>query len=354
MKFKTLKRWLRTSAFADNPLYHTLRFKMREKACETIIYEYMPDIQMEELGGVKKLMLEAVVKYHWDFREFFYFDYQHLTDEERKNFVPEYEKNVFCSKVNDPEQAAIFYNKWKTYCKFKKYYRRDAVCLDSLEDLKKSQVKEFVGKHSSFIMKPVEAACGRGIILVKKDNSKDAMMRLTEIMTYSPTKYIMEELIYQVNEMASLNNSSVNTVRISTINFGDSIGITHPFMRTGRSGSVVDNGGAGGIISVINQEKGRVITACDEHLHWYDIHPDSKHPLVGFQVPRWQEAIETAKELASILPDVKYVGWDLALTDRGWVMVEGNDFGAFVGFQLPIRTGFRPEFEEIKKRLKVK
>lgn len=223
-----------------------------------------------------------------------------------------------------------------------------------MDDLERADVNNFLNKHTSFIMKPIEAACGRGIRLVKESTKVQAIKTLERILTRNPAKYIVEELICQVKEMASFHENSVNTVRITTINYGNSIDIVHPFMRTGQGGSFVDNGGSGGILAAINPQNGEVIAACDEMLNWYEFHPNSKLPLVGFQVPMWEAAIDTAKGLAKILPKVRYVGWDLALTEKGWVMVEGNDFGAFVGFQLPTRIGFRTEFEEIKKRLNLK
>ena len=56
--------------------------------------------------------------------------------------------------------------------------------------------------------------------------------------------------------------------------------------------------------------------------------------------------------MASECPDVHYVGWDLALTDDGWVMIEGNEDGQF-GFQY-ISPGVAKEVAEIYKKLKKK
>ena len=49
----------------------------------------------------------------------------------------------------------------------------------------------------------------------------------------------------------------------------------------------------------------------------------------------------------------KYAGWDLALTEKGWVMVEGNARGQFV-WQIPMQKGFMKEANQILKRLKMK
>jgi glutathione synthase/RimK-type ligase-like ATP-grasp enzyme len=42
-------------------------------------------------------------------------------------------------------------------------------------------------------------------------------------------------------------------------------------------------------------------------------------------VPFWQEMAELAKRAAAISPELKTVGWDIALSRNGPVLMEGND-----------------------------
>ena len=91
-------------------------------------------------------------------------------------------------------------------------------------------------------------------------------------------------------------------------------------------------------------------SAIDERMNRYVVHPDSGKAILGFQIPKWEEAKSFVVDLANVLPELKYCGWDLALTNQGWVMVEANGKGLFIGFQMPTQEGFRVEFEVIKKR----
>lgn len=72
--------------------------------------------------------------------------------------------------------------------------------------------------------------------------------------------------------------------------------------------------------------------------------------MVGFTIPRWEEVVAMAKELATIVDGNRYAGWDLALTDNGWVMIEGNARGQFV-WQIPLQKGFLIETNAILRRL---
>lgn len=144
---------------------------------------------------------------------------------------------------------------------------------------------------------------------------------------------------------ASLHPQSVNTVRISTLKIGGKIHIIHPFFRVGRGEDVVDNAAKGGIFGVIDKETGIVTRACDELGNRYVVHPDTKKPIVGFSIPQWEVAVDLSLKLAKVVPESVFTGWDLALTDKGWVMVEGNSRGQFICFQMATQNGFRKELE---------
>ena len=116
---------------------------------------------------------------------------------------------------------------------------------------------------------------------------------------------------------------------------------------------MVDNGGSGGLINSIDPITGIITCSADEMGIHYTEHPDTHYQIVGFKMPRWEEAKELARELAQVMPDNHYCGWDLALTDNGWVLQEANDRGEFVGFQLPTKKGFRNELMTILNELGV-
>ena len=66
--------------------------------------------------------------------------------------------------------------------------------------------------------------------------------------------------------------------------------------------------------------------------------------LVGYKIPFWSEAKALVRELAQVVPENRYTGWDLALTDGGWVLVEANRRAQF-GFQMSLQKGFRKEID---------
>ena len=349
MDSKYLKRVIRLSPLAKSKAYHCARFLAKEDNIKKYVEK-----KGENYHYWKPILKEAMIQYHWDPDEVFMYDYCHLSPSERKEFVPEYEKNIFCDKVNDYDDSKVFDSKWESYNVFKEYYKRDCCCLTQ-ESLRKRNIDldDFLNNHLDFIIKPDSNASGRGIKIVHSHSLTESKELIKDLVMGRPGRYVLEELIKQSPLMGHFHPLSVNSLRIRSFRFDDRVEILPSNMRIGKGSSYVDNTGQGGISAAID-DNGFIFTACDESGNIYDTHPDSKEQIVGIRVPFWEEAKRLVEILAGIIPSVRYVGWDLALTDNGWVMIEGNDKGMFVGIQKPRQKGFRPEMNKILSELNMR
>ena len=110
-------------------------------------------------------------------------------------------------------------------------------------------------------------------------------------------RFILEELIIQSEVVSKFHPASVNTVRVPTIRLDNDTLIVNPFFRIGQNENHVDNAGAGGIICDIDTETGCIFAAADEHGNTYTTHPNTHENLIGFQIPRWDEAKMLVKKL---------------------------------------------------------
>lgn len=57
-----------------------------------------------------------------------------------------------------------------------------------------------------------------------------------------------------------------------------------------------------------------------------------------YQVPYVKEAVKMCLEASLVVPQVRYIGWDVAVTEKGPVIIEGNTFNAHDFWQLPPHT----------------
>lgn len=170
-------------------------------------------------------------------------------------------------------------------------------------------------------------------------------------MLISQGKLIIEELVVQSESLRMFNSSSVNTVRCITFHTKNGVIAPFFFMKTGRAGSFVDNGSAGGLLVAIDNTTGCLGSSTDEYGNRFDSHPDSGVSFRGFQLPEWKQMVNMCCEMASRLPEVKVIGWDMAHTNHGWVCIEGNSMTEAIGPQSTSLRGIRSEVEKLKLTL---
>ena len=234
-------------------------------------------------------------------------------------------KGRFAKKYNDLFHRIWFRNVNLTYEDFLKYTQN----LDSL------------------ICKPLASTQGKGIVKLNFSDYKDKKAIYDELMNMK--KVICEECIVQHPDIAAFNPSSVNTIRVQTLVENGKCHHLYAGFRMGR-GALVDNFHAGGIIASIDVKTG--ITCMDaidlDGVH-YPVHPESKLPTLGFQIPHWDKVLEMTENAALRLENVGLVGWDVAITRDGPCLVEGNSEASYVIIQLPYvdsRIGMRKLFSQ--------
>ena len=304
------------------------------------------DLVGKEDVRVLKDMLLMNKKYRFRYEEYFMFNFKDMLMLKRRTFIPAKDMKAYIASVNDPNDKKALRDKYSCYLMYKKYYKRDMIKVSKDSDYK--EFEAFVKKHPVFVKKPYNKAFGNGVELIDSKKYKTIKSLYNELSNLEDA-VVLEEKIIQSKEMSVLNSSSVNTVRmIPFIKSNGEVIIHLPFLRIGMNNAFVDNGGSGGLIVRINPKTGKTITnGFNELREEFIKHPDTDVVLKGFQIPKWDEAVSLAKELVVISPTLRYIGWDMALTDNGWVIVEGNGATQFIGQQMTECKGRKKEFEKL-------
>ena len=160
MDIYKIKRLVYLSPFAKSRSLHLYRFKSRSAHIREIANRYGRE---KDLDKLMPLIKKAYIKYRWNIEEFFMWDFEHLTNAEILAYCPEFDHNIFVLTVNNFETAKLFRDKYATYKRFAKYFKRACVYVENLADLQKKEVAQFLIDNSLYLAKPVGACCGRGI-----------------------------------------------------------------------------------------------------------------------------------------------------------------------------------------------
>lgn len=277
--------------------------------------------------------------------EYFMYNLTDADEERVKSFVSDKVSLSELSKLglrrlHDEELE----DKYKFYCINREYFKRDVIQVLTCEDYE--EFEEMALKNNELIFKPNGRACGSGIFIEDVFSKKDVKDVFAKIVKNGGA-WVIEKRIRQSKEMASWNESSVNTVRVTTFNNKRGIFVYGPFLRLGRNGQVVDNGGAGGVFAAIDVETGVVLTEGKDERSYnsYLKHPDSGKQIKGWQVPDWEELKKLVIDIhRKNMNKHLMIGWDFAHTDDGWVLIEGN-WGQWIQ-QAFSKNGFAKDFYE--------
>ena len=290
-------------------------------------------------------MKDCAVKYGAGYMDYDLFEMYNMNDAQRDTCLTRGRNDALVKKYNDPAYAGVFISKLDFNKRFAKYVRRDFVAV---KEENREEILAFLEKHSVFVAKPVDGACGKGIekLNLEDFSSKEACL---DHLLGMGGNYELEELLLQHPDVAAIYPHAINTVRAVTILQDGEPHLVCTYFRIGNGGRHVDNFNSGGMVVPVDEKTGTVLDkAIDKTKALYAEHPMTGTPIKGFRFPDWDKAIQLVHGAAREIPQMAYVGWDIAFTPNGPCLVEGNNFPGHDIYQLPEHTpdkiGVYPKF----------
>jgi glutathione synthase/RimK-type ligase-like ATP-grasp enzyme len=274
-------------------------------------------------------MIWCALKYGAGYTDYRNFNFAKIRGKCRKTFITRSINNEFIRKLNNREDYEKFENKVKFNELFKDYLGREWLFL---KDATPEEFAEFIKNKNAVIVKPIDALCGHGVekTAISEETNADSLYK--ELI--EKNQLLVEDYIVQHSEISRIYSGAVNTVRMVTIkNSDDEVHVVFRGLRMGCGSSVVDNFHFGGMITILN-ENGEILTdATNEKNEVFSAHPDSGVVFKGTKIPLIKEAEKMAKEAACLVPGIRYVGWDIAITEERPVFIEANHNPAYDFFQ---------------------
>lgn len=188
--------------------------------------------------------------------------------------------------------------------------------------------------HPQVICKIIDGECADSVLLLKKtdegiSNGSQPITAETLKGIFQGKRYLVQEVIKQHQDIDKLNPYCVNTIRIITVRGkSGSINVLAASIRIGaRKDSFVDNRAAGGMAVGIRND-GTLMKYGFQHAEFGG--RNEKHPVTGvvfdgYQLPHWPEVIDLVTRAHRCIIGLQSIGWDVAITPNGPVLIEGND-----------------------------
>ncbi|WP_164682746.1 sugar-transfer associated ATP-grasp domain-containing protein [Cyclonatronum proteinivorum] len=144
---------------------------------------------------------------------------------------------------------------------------------------------------------------------------------------------LIQEKIHQIKTFQDINEHAVNTLKLTTTIVNGKVKTHFGFVRFGTSKSgIMDNLNNGSIFVPVNVASGELgemgfykFAYNDPNDIGYAItHPETSKEIVNFKVPYFTEAKKLVEKSHLCFSDVYSIGWDIAFTLSGPILIEAN------------------------------
>lgn len=302
-------------------------------------------------------MLKCSIVYGTSFIDYFNFRFYQKSSLDRSKYATMGIMYRFHKTINDQSKIHLVDNKLEFAKHFSKY-KMKTFCFGK-EDI--NQFSEFIKDRENkiIVVKDIDSTAGKGVNFSKVTLSKSGDVYI-DMMNYKEwffSKFSNSNILYiedyliQHNKLNSISPSGLNTVRVITLLAEDKVQILGAAFRISVD-SKLDNFSAGNLAADIEIDSGRILlggikklSACDNY-HEY-------HPITGVKIkdeiiPFWNEVIDLVRSAARIIPEVRSIGWDVAILENGPILIEGNSKWNKDTWQIPANEG---RLERISKYL---
>ena len=312
-------------------------FKTRElikkaKSCDYI--SYYPE---EKLKSRKEVVSDNIkwIKKYQDFNEFYTlygFDRREI---DQTVFLDNRDFLIARNKINNSGadfskicllRDKFLFFKYLDSFGFKSIPKVFSIIIDGIvfnHSMKKISLSE-LSCYQDFFIKQIDGECASFVKYVSTINElKDLLENDCKKGTF-----ILQEKVIQNEKMSVINPYALNTYRVVTVLKNNEPVVFSSVLRIGtkQSGNV-DNWAAGGLaIGIDNNGKLKKYGFYKPgHGTKVDTHPDTKLVFEGYDAPMCFEAEKLACDAHKYFYDIRAIGWDVAISETGPIIIEGND-----------------------------
>lgn len=213
--------------------------------------------------------------------------------------------------------------------------------------------------------KPVEGAGSIGSVLIERIDAKAGRVHLSngkdldletfarEVVDAYPEGFVFQSAIRQHDTMSAVTGAAVGTLRVVTLRDAAGVSTLYTVWKIPSPTAMSDNYWQNGSMIAEVSDSGQVGRCAQGTGPGYahvETHPVSGARFEGIQLPHWDDLHGLVQEAHALFPEFGVIGWDVAMTPDGPMIVEANDNPYHVLYQLAVDRGARnsellPRFE---------
>ncbi len=287
------------------------------------------------------------IKYNISILEYFQFGFYKKSKEEKNTYAGTGYMYEYQLKMNPKKEREVLEDKIQFNKAYKSFIKHESISFQEAI-ANPNKLDNLLRKHKKIVLKDSRGQCGIGIEVLNSTqlSSKNLLEKRRE-----SNNDMIESYIEQHSELASISNTGLNTIRIITqLTKDNKVELLGARLRI-TINSVVDNLAAGNVAAPIDIKTGIVnglAIYSDITKPEIEYHPITKTKITGFQIPFWDNVLILARNAALFNRNNKSIGWDIAVTDEGPELLEGNHDWCKLLWQLPVKKGLKHKLEPFR------
>ena len=241
-------------------------------------------------------------------------------------FICDYPLQLILKRTNPLKQVEALQHKglvdvWFPELNFPEVYVRciAGVLYDkNMNIITHEEALRIINENDSFIIKPtVDTGCGKGVMKISlKDKTED---EVNKVLKSYKKDYIIQEVIKQSKEIESLNPTSLNTCRVTSLLINGKWYCSTIF-KVGKKGADKDNWSSSYLIGVTEDGCLKEFGFDNQLNKVYKT--DLGYSFKGLRLPAFDEMLAFAKENhIKYFPHCGIIGWDIVVDNNKKVRV---------------------------------
>ncbi len=276
--------------------------------------------------SIKMDYLGCVFKYKLGYVDYMKGNYANLNDTDRSKMLNTENYRKLLAYLNPIKYRVTMDDKIVCNKIFHNYIKRDYIDLrvTSLNEFKK-----FVKEKEIVFAKLVDGFGGDGVKKIVANNIDDYEKLYKDLI--EKRQYLIEEKIIQHKELDKINEFAVNNIRIVTILKDGEVNIFERILRI--NDGLTDTISSHDIQGRLDDKGNLISRMVDDDLNVFETHPVTGFKFEGIKIPFMKETIELCEKAALEVPNIRLIGWDIAITKDGPEIIEVNPYPCYTNYQ---------------------
>jgi hypothetical protein len=295
-----------------------------------------------------RIILDSVIsvfRYNISIKDYFCFRFFELNETKRCNWAGTGFMYEYQLKMNPKPAREVLEDKLKFLKHFQSFVKREYAFLTEMQRDRSIAERVLSNYSERLVLKGSHGQVGEEVEIIScRDFTSETLVNFMKLKKYD----LLEEYVVQHPALMTLSPSGLNTVRIFTQLHDSRVEFLGARLRVSVN-SPVDNMAAGNIAAPIDIDSGVVNgpgVYSDITKPEVSVHPVTGIPIEGFSIPHWELVKEISRKAALHNTENRSIGWDIAITQEGPELIEGNHNWCKLLWQMPIKQGLKSELEK--------